>query len=302
MVANLRKMLCFQQNQEWYATLNPCHAQSDRWNLLLSPGARIWIVCVSVFQGALQALSHICMDFVHTCEAPLVSDRKANAFILILILFSIIACKANPPLRDDLSFWSISLLVSPIYVVSVGWWCWWWGSQAQWGRKQCPLTPSYQWRIWLILAAGLTWWCSGLLRNEPTWASSVARLGIRKHLAEVTPFCRLRGHVIPSRCAASPVLASQTRSSSSSTFQSSPLAVSWIISCREPAWGIPPVAKVMRKRPARAKVRSGLRGPPGLSQASTPKAESVCLTALCLSPTFLTLIGGYPPPPFSEKS
>ena len=51
-----------------------------------------------------------------------------------------------------------------------------------------------------------------------------------------------------------------------------------------------------------AKAGSGLRGPPGLSQASTPKAESVCLTALCLSPTFLTLIGGYPPPPFSEKS
>ena len=120
-------------------------------------------------------------------------------------------------------------LVSPTYVVSVGWWCWWWGSQAQWGRKQCPLTPSYQRSIWLTLTAGLTWCCSGLLRNEPTWASSVAKLGIRKHLAEVTPFCRLRGHVIPSCCAASPVLGSQTRSSSSSTFQSSPLTVSWVI-------------------------------------------------------------------------
>ena len=32
--------------------------------------------------------------------------------------------------------------------------------------------------------------------------------------------------------------------------------------CREPAWGIPPMAKVMRKRPDRAKVRSGLEGTP----------------------------------------
>lgn len=55
------------------------------------------------------------MDFVHTCEAPLVSDRKANAFrkklpfFPILIFFSIIACKANPTPHDDLLFWSISL-------------------------------------------------------------------------------------------------------------------------------------------------------------------------------------------------
>ena len=42
--------------------------------------------------------------------------------------------------------------------------------------------------------------------------------------------------------------------------------------------------------------------PPGPSWASTPKIESVCLIALCLSPTLLTLTGGYPPPPFSEKS
>lgn len=141
MVANLHKMLCFQQSQEWYATLNPCHAQSDRWNpltLLLSPAARIWIICVSVFQGALQALSHICMDFVHTCEAPLVSDRKANAFIPILIFFSTIAWKKTPTLHDGLLYWSISLLVSPTYVVSVGWWCWWWGSQPRVGKERVP--------------------------------------------------------------------------------------------------------------------------------------------------------------------
>ena len=41
---------------------------------------------------------------------------------------------------------------------------------------------------------------------------------------------------------------------------------------------------------------------PVSSQASTPKIESVCLTALCLSPTSLTLIGAVPPPPFSGKS
>ena len=50
------------------------------------------------------------------------------------------------------------------------------------------------------------------------------------------------------------------------------------------------------------KGRSGLKGPPGSARASTPKPESVCLTILCLSPTLLTLTGGYPRPPFSGKS
>ena len=48
--------------------------------------------------------------------------------------------------------------------------------------------------------------------------------------------------------------------------------------------------------------RSELEGPPGSARASTPKPESVCLTILCLSPTLLTLTGGYPRPPFSGKS
>ena len=187
MVANLHKMLCFQQSQEWYATLNPCHMQSDRWNpltLILSPGARIWIVCVSIFQGALQALSHICMDFVHTCEAPMVSDRKANAFRRklpfspILIFFSIIACKANPTPHDDLLFWSISLSGVSSYVVSVGWWCWWWGSQAQWGRKQrprlLPISGAFGWP-WLLgsLGVAVDSWGMNLpgLPLLPGWAS-----------------------------------------------------------------------------------------------------------------------------------
>ena len=48
--------------------------------------------------------------------------------------------------------------------------------------------------------------------------------------------------------------------------------------------------------------RSWLRRFPGSARASTPKPESVCLTILCLSPTLLTLAGGYPRPPFSGKS
>ena len=47
---------------------------------------------------------------------------------------------------------------------------------------------------------------------------------------------------------------------------------------------------------------SGLKGPPESARTSTPKPESVCLTILCLSPTLLTLTGGYPRPPFSRKS
>ena len=49
------------------------------------------------------------------------------------------------------------------------------------------------------------------------------------------------------------------------------------------------------------KGESGLEGPPGPAQASTPTPESICLTILCLSPTLLTLTGDYPQPPFSGK-
>ena len=47
---------------------------------------------------------------------------------------------------------------------------------------------------------------------------------------------------------------------------------------------------------------SWLKRFPGSARASTPKPESVCLTILCLSPTLLTLTGGYPRPLFSGKS
>ena len=65
--------------------------------------------------------------------------------------------------------------------------------------------------------------------------------------------------------------------------------------------GDPTHDKVMRKRPDE-QGGSGLEGPPGPARASIPKQESVCLTILCLSPTLLTLTGGYwPRPLFSEK-
>ena len=47
---------------------------------------------------------------------------------------------------------------------------------------------------------------------------------------------------------------------------------------------------------------SWLKRFPGSTRASTPKPKSVCLTILCLSPTLLTLTGGYPRPPFSGKN
>ena len=47
---------------------------------------------------------------------------------------------------------------------------------------------------------------------------------------------------------------------------------------------------------------SGLERLPRPAGASTPKPESVCLTILCLSPTLLTLTGGYPQPPFSGEN
>ena len=54
--------------------------------------------------------------------------------------------------------------------------------------------------------------------------------------------------------------------------------------CREPAWGIPPVAKVMRKGAwQNAKAGSGLRAPHlGFSRASTPRTK-ICLL-YCIMP------------------
>ena len=67
--------------------------------------------------------------------------------------------------------------------------------------------------------------------------------------------------------------------------------------------GDPTHDKVMWKRPDR-QGGSGLKGLPGPAWTSTLKPKSVCLlfTILCLSPTLLTLTGGYPRPPFSEEN
>ena len=70
--------------------------------------------------------------------------------------------------------------------------------------------------------------------------------------------------------------------------------------CREPARAIPPMTRSCgRELLSKA---SGLKGLPRPARASTPKPESVCLTILCLSPTLLTLTGGYPQPPFSGEN
>ena len=74
--------------------------------------------------------------------------------------------------------------------------------------------------------------------------------------------------------------------------------------CREPVWGITPMAKVMRKEAWHyAKVGTSLRGPPGDSQASTPKTR-VCLLYCVMLSTYSSDInrGAVPPPPFSGKS
>ena len=68
--------------------------------------------------------------------------------------------------------------------------------------------------------------------------------------------------------------------------------------CWEPARAILPMTRSCgRDLISKA---SGLKKPPGPAQASAPKPDA-CLTILCLSPTLLTLIGGYPRPPFSGK-
>ena len=91
------------------------------------------------------------------------------------------------------------------------------------------------------------------------------------------------------------------------SFSPLPLSSHYLLSntyCQEPAWGIPPVAKVMRKGAwHNTKVRSGLKEKLlGFLEHLPPKPESACLTALCFPPILLTLQGGYPWPPFSGKS
>ena len=70
-------------------------------------------------------------------------------------------------------------------------------------------------------------------------------------------------------------------------------------SCREPAWGTPPMAKVMRKEAsAYAKAGSSLRKPP-VPEHLPPKPESVYFTALC-SHLHLWLYRGLSPTSLGE--
>ena len=56
------------------------------------------------------------------------------------------------------------------------------------------------------------------------------------------------------------------------------------------------MAKFVRLRRPTGKGKSGLKGASlDFLEHFPPKPESACLTALCFSPTFLTLTGGCPP-------
>ena len=70
--------------------------------------------------------------------------------------------------------------------------------------------------------------------------------------------------------------------------------------CWEPVWGIPSLTRSCRRE--LLSKGSGLEGLPRPARASTPKPESVCFTISWLSPTPLTLTGGYPRPPFSGEN
>ena len=100
--------------------------------------------------------------------------------------------------------------------------------------------------------------------------------------------------------------ASQYFISSIAFFLKKNLSLYWIccyiasVLCREPAQAIPPRTRSCgRELLSKA---SGLEGLPRPARGSTPNPESVCLTISWLSPTPLTLTGGYPRPPFSGEN
>ena len=65
--------------------------------------------------------------------------------------------------------------------------------------------------------------------------------------------------------------------------------------CREPAWGTPPLAKVMRKEARHTQRRDGASGVPlKILEHLPPKPESAYFTALC-SHLHLWLYGGLSP-------
>ena len=64
--------------------------------------------------------------------------------------------------------------------------------------------------------------------------------------------------------------------------------------CREPVWGTPPVAKVMRKEARHTQRQDQASGVPLDSRASTPKTRVCLLYCFVLWPTPLTLQGAVP--------
>ena len=68
-----------------------------------------------------------------------------------------------------------------------------------------------------------------------------------------------------------------------------------VLDCRKPAWGTPPVAKVMRKEAQHTQRRDRASGVPlDILEHLPPKRESAYFTALC---SHLWLYGGGCPPP-----
>ena len=81
----------------------------------------------------------------------------------------------------------------------------------------------------------------------------------------------------------------------SGSFQMSQIFISGGQSCPEPAWGTPPMAKVMRKEARHTQRWDRASGVPlDILKHLPPKPESAYFMALC---SHLWLYGGCPPPP-----
>ena len=74
------------------------------------------------------------------------------------------------------------------------------------------------------------------------------------------------------------------------------------LNCREPARGVPSMAKVMRLRGPTGKGESGLKGASLDLLVHLPQNQSLPALLHCaFRPLFWHYTGGYLPPPFSEK-
>ena len=71
--------------------------------------------------------------------------------------------------------------------------------------------------------------------------------------------------------------------------------------CWGPAWGTPPMAKVMRKEARHTQRRDRASGVPRKSSSIYPHNQSLPTLLLCTLPYTSDFMGGCPPPPLSEK-